>query len=82
MAFVVDANVNGVVITSPPFGRLDAHFHALCRVCGRIIDVPVDYDESLDQMVEKETGFKVDRHRTLFEGVCAECLKRIDKTED
>lgn len=55
--------------------RLDYHYHLICTSCGKVSDVPMEYHSELDREMEKETGYSVDRHRTVFEGVCPECRK-------
>ncbi len=53
--------------------RLDRHYHMFCTSCKRVFDVPLEYQEQYDEQVEKETGFKISRHRLFFEGLCQEC---------
>ena len=53
--------------------RLENHYHIICSICGKVIDAPVKYNFDHDQSVESETGFKIKRHRTIFEGICPEC---------
>ncbi len=53
--------------------RLDRHYHMFCTGCKRVFDVPLEYQEQYDEQVEKETGFKISRHRLFFEGLCQEC---------
>ncbi len=53
--------------------RLDRHYHMFCTGCKRVFDVPLEYQEQYDEQVEKETGFKISRHRLVFEGFCEEC---------
>ena len=55
---------------------LDNHYHIICTVCGTVIDSPIDYNYESDSFVEGKTGFKINRHRTVFEGICPECLKK------
>ena len=55
--------------------RTDAHNHVICRVCGRVDDAPLPYDEAADGLVASQTGFAVWAHSTLFEGVCPDCQK-------
>ena len=55
---------------------LDNHYHIICTVCGTVIDSPIDYNYESDSFVEDKTGFKINRHRTVFEGICPECLKK------
>lgn len=53
--------------------RLDKHYHMFCTGCKKVFDVPLEYQEQYDEQVEKETGFKISRHRLVFEGLCQEC---------
>jgi Fe2+ or Zn2+ uptake regulation protein len=55
--------------------RLDAHYHFLCRNCGRVADVPADYNSAIDSDVEKRSGCRVESHDILFKGVCGDCLQ-------
>lgn len=56
--------------------RLDPHDHMVCMCCGATIDAPFPYQDTLDEQVEPETGFRIQRHHTIFEGLCAECQRR------
>lgn len=53
--------------------RLDRHYHIFCTGCGKVFDAPLKYREQYDEQIEKETGFKINRHRLIFEGLCTEC---------
>ena len=59
--------------------RLDNHYHLICSMCGKVIDAPIDYIDENDFYVEKNTGFKIKRHRTIFEGICPECQKNEEE---
>ncbi len=48
--------------------RLDRHYHMFCTGCKRVFDVPLEYQEQYDEQVEKETGFKISRHRLFLRG--------------
>lgn len=50
------------------------HHHLLCVRCGRVLDSPIEYETENDHIVAGKTGFRVDRHQTVYEGVCPECL--------
>ncbi len=52
------------------------HDHLHCRVCGRIFDVPDDYDAGMDARAEKNLSCQIDSHSTTYEGICQECLKK------
>ncbi|MDY4488155.1 MAG: transcriptional repressor [Candidatus Limivicinus sp.] len=56
--------------------RLDRHYHLFCTCCGRVFDAPVSYHGEYDAQVEAETGFQISRHRTVFEGLCPDCIKK------
>ena len=56
--------------------RTDLHYHIMCVHCLSVTDVPVEYESALDTLAGKATGYSVYRHRTVFEGVCPECLSR------
>ena len=53
--------------------RQEKHYHLFCTGCGAVCDAPVDYRAQLDRQVAEETGFAVERHRTIFEGLCPAC---------
>ena len=56
-------------------GRTEAHNHLVCRVCGSVVDAPLPYDDGMDKVVAAETGYAVEMHTTVFEGVCPACQK-------
>ena len=63
------------------FERLDGttapHTHAVCSVCGKVIDVmdaPLPHE--LCESVEKLTGYKIERADLRFLGICEECRKK------
>ena len=56
--------------------RKDRHYHIFCTSCGRVFDAPMSYCEKYDEQIEKETGFKISRHRMIFEGLCPECSEK------
>jgi len=53
--------------------RLDYHYHMFCTCCGAVFDVPLDYQHDADILLAQKTGFHIDRHRTVFEGLCTKC---------
>ena len=59
--------------------RCDRHYHFYCVRCGAVFDAPVDYMSRIDRMAEEGSGFKVLRHRTVFEGLCSDCLLKEGK---
>ena len=58
--------------------RLDFHYHLLCTECGALHDAPFTYQTTLDREAEETTGFSIQRHRTVFEGICPYCRHKQD----
>jgi Fe2+ or Zn2+ uptake regulation protein len=54
-------------------GDVTHHHHALCRECGRIVDVYEDPGASMVRRAEKATGFRIEAFRIEFIGLCGEC---------
>lgn len=75
------------ILKELPFGdgssRFDLttfeHYHAICKICGKIEDF--DYPElKNDEQLEKQlNGFKVQKHNFELIGVCQECQNRMEK---
>lgn len=53
--------------------RCDGHGHVVCRSCGAVADAPGSYDKGLDSAIAEATGFAVDSHSIVFEGLCPSC---------
>lgn len=49
------------------------HYHARCLICGKVIDVDMDYLSDLPNAVRDTHGFRLTGHSVVFDGVCAEC---------
>lgn len=45
------------------------HYHLKCRHCGKIFDVDLDLHD-LNNTIEQNYPFKVDRHDVVFTGIC------------
>lgn len=56
--------------------RLDKHYHMFCTCCGRVCDAPLVYRDDYDQEMGERTGFLIERHRMIFEGLCAACQEK------
>lgn len=56
--------------------RTDLHYHLVCTCCGSVTDAPMRYHEEYDHEMELESGFEINRHRTIFEGLCPLCRKK------
>ncbi|MDD3362314.1 MAG: transcriptional repressor [Hespellia sp.] len=59
--------------------RLDFHYHLFCTGCEAVSDLPLVYNQKLDQEVTEKTSYVIERHRTVFEGICPACQARKKK---
>ena len=68
-----DGEINHVKV--PGADRFDLtvelHCHLLCVRCGRVCDAPAEYRH---EHVAAQTGYGSVRHRTVYEGICPDCL--------
>jgi Fur family peroxide stress response transcriptional regulator len=58
--------------------RFDAdtspHSHAICTVCGKVMDLSEDIRVNLDADYRVEiSGFTIDKRHTVFYGICRGC---------
>lgn len=53
--------------------RTETHHHALCTVCGRLLEIEVDLDRAQQAAAAKQTGFLITGHHIQFVGVCRDC---------
>lgn len=51
------------------------HYHFQCKSCGRLLDIFTNYQTSIDEVIAKESGLKIEKHDILFTGVCCKCKK-------
>jgi Fur family peroxide stress response transcriptional regulator len=70
---VVDGEERFDAVTEP-------HPHAVCSCCGKVIDLAGTDDAVLRQLAGAFTwsaaGFNIDYRRTVFHGVCEECISQ------
>ncbi|MCQ2527986.1 MAG: transcriptional repressor [Saccharofermentans sp.] len=50
-------------------------FHLRCEVCGRLIHMHCDELDGITDHIMEEHGFRVNPLRTVFYGVCQECME-------
>ena len=55
--------------------QLHPHYHAKCRCCGGVFDIDMPYQAELETLVQEKSGFTVEHHDIVFEGVCAGCAE-------
>ena len=51
------------------------HYHLKCEKCGKIEHLACDFVSEIDNHILKEHGFNMDRAKTVFYGLCANCSK-------
>jgi Fur family transcriptional regulator, peroxide stress response regulator len=51
------------------------HPHAICTVCGRIVDPECGSLAQLTEEMARQTGFNLTHHQICFFGLCPECQK-------
>lgn len=49
------------------------HYHGKCLVCGKIMDLDIDYIPALDSCNDNEDKFQVVQHDIIFTGFCKDC---------
>ena len=55
---------------------LGQHYHAVCDVCGKVVDLYYPILDDVEKAAEQLTGFKVRGHRMEVYGVCPDCQKK------
>ncbi len=60
-------------------GNLKTHYHVICDQCGKIVDLDIPVDETLEKKVRQCTDFTILRHRVEFHGICPECQSKTKK---
>ena len=56
--------------------QAEKHYHLLCQGCGAVCDVPLPYHVELDEQATIKTGYTIERHRAVFEGLCPNCQNK------
>ncbi|MCR2032283.1 Fur family transcriptional regulator [Anaerofustis stercorihominis] len=59
--------------------KTTGHYHIKCRECGEIKNVEIEFVKDIDKEVEKGSGYKILNHNLVFEGICQNCQKDVDK---
>ncbi len=56
--------------------RTDNHYHAHCRICGKVTDVNMPYISDLLKNISPDDDFHYESHSLIFMGVCKECSEK------
>ncbi|WP_182199463.1 Fur family transcriptional regulator [Paraliobacillus salinarum] len=57
-------------------GATHFHHHLVCTECGSVEEIMDDLLEEVEEIVEKDWGFKVKDHRLTFHGICKKCQEQ------
>ena len=53
---------------------LTKHYHVQCSRCHKFMNVDdLEYFQDLDDKIAQLTGFRMDNHNLVFQGICPEC---------
>lgn len=55
----------------------DPHYHARCRVCGRLFDLPARADSQIRGRTPLPEGFRVEAIRVTLHGLCQRCRDEV-----
>jgi len=60
--------------------RFDAtvapHYHIRCTACGKVDDIDIEVQESINQAAEQATNYQILGHHIEFTGICHDCLQK------
>lgn len=49
------------------------HYHIHCRLCGRVVDADIPYQQDLPGNIVEDHGFLIESHDIVFTGICPDC---------
>lgn len=58
------------------------HYHAVCTNCGKIVDFVYPNALEVNRVAEAKTGFKVASHHLEVYGLCPDCQRLLEKTNE
>ncbi len=56
---------------------VEPHYHLVCEVCGKTVDLDTPYDTSIDEAA-RQVGVEIRGHTLLFYGRCPACVREGD----
>ncbi|MFV0479590.1 MAG: Fur family transcriptional regulator [Anaerorhabdus sp.] len=62
-------------------GNSIPHYHMRCTSCGRLQDVPMDYQEELNKIVQEKMKVQIFGHQLTFDCLCDDCLSKRKEKE-
>ena len=57
----------------------DNHHHAICRTCGKTVDIDCAVGEAPCLNAADDSGFQIDEAEVIFWGTCPECCKATQR---
>lgn len=57
------------------------HFHLKCTKCSMLFHASCSFIESVEKHILLHHGFTVDNSRTVFYGICRDCLRKEKKSD-
>lgn len=57
---------------------LQAHYHASCKCCGKVADIPLPYQSDLLKNIPDTGGFLIEEHDIVLRGYCPACRAKPD----
>ena len=57
--------------------RPEPHYHATCRICGRLFDLPASADSQIRGRASLPEGFRVEKIDVTLRGVCLRCRDEV-----
>lgn len=71
------ARVTSVGEPSRYEARAEPHYHATCRVCGRLYDIPASADSQIRGRAQLPEGFRAEKIDVTIRGVCLRCADEV-----
>ncbi|HBF2450343.1 TPA: transcriptional repressor [Clostridioides difficile] len=56
-------------------GRIDNHYHIICKVCGEVYDLESEVLNNLQELISEETDIKITSYNISFKGICNNCKR-------
>lgn len=57
--------------------RPEPHYHATCRVCGRLYDIPASADSQIRGRADLPEGFRIEKIDVTIRGLCLRCRDEV-----
>jgi Fur family ferric uptake transcriptional regulator len=60
----------------------DKHHHAICRSCGKAVDVDCTLGETHCATAAADSGYQIEQAEVIYWGTCPECLAKASEARD